>query len=115
VPVASCILAVLIIIGGIALHMKHRRNLTIEVADFDFQSVEELSEKTFFERLKESLGGSLKSSILHPCSQRSNYEDLIDDSFTNDCDFAPPELDIGECNLRFNETNDETGNQSTRT
>lgn len=102
IPVCSIILAIVIIIGGIAIHMRQRRELTVEVADFDFQSYEDLMEKTFLERIKENLTQSIKKSFY----RRPGY-----DEFTNDANDAH----IGECNLRFSGELEDSGVSDVRT
>jgi hypothetical protein len=70
---------------GLAYHLqqRHRYNITLEVADFDFQHNEDLNEKTFFERLRESFAKSLRGTLLHPCTRAQNYDDLIDDELAS--------------------------------
>lgn len=75
IPVISCILAIIIIVVGIAFHLQQRQQYAVEVADFDFQRTENLNEKTFFERVSESCSKSIKGRFLHPCS-RVDYDDL---------------------------------------
>lgn len=64
IPVASSIFVVILLISGIALYTSFKRNLTIEVADFDFNNSEddELQYKTFWERLRESFGNAFMTS-----------------------------------------------------
>ncbi|XP_074600365.1 transmembrane protein 130 isoform X2 [Brevipalpus obovatus] len=102
IPVCSIILAIVIMIGGIAIHMRQRRELTVEVADFDFQSYEDLMEKTFLERIKENLTQSIKKSFY----RRPGY-----DEFTSDANDAH----IGECNLRFSGELEDSGVSDVRT
>jgi len=77
----SSILAIIIVVGGIAYHLQQRQryNITLEVADFDFQQNEDLNEKTFFERLRESFSKSLRGTLLHPCTRAENNDDMTDD------------------------------------
>lgn len=81
----SSILAIVIVVVGIAYHLqqRHRYNITLEVADFDFQYNDNLIEKTFFERLRESFASAMRETLFHPCNpctRAANYDDLIDDS-----------------------------------
>ena len=81
--------------------MRQRRELSIEVADFDFQSYDEMIERTFFERIRDNFTQSLKFSIFRPCGggQTVEYDDFVD---KNDSDeIVPNEPNISECNLRF--------------
>ena len=85
IPIMSSIVAIIIIVVGIAYHLqqRHRYNITLEVADFDFQYNENLMEKTFFERLRESLATAMRDTFFYPCNpctRAANYDDLIDDS-----------------------------------
>ena len=67
VPVVCSVLAVFIIVFGIALHVQQRRRgFTVEVADFDFSARDDsdLLVKTFFQRLRESLVSSVRRSFL---------------------------------------------------
>ena len=82
----SSILAIIIIVVGIAYHLQQRQrmNLTLEVADFDFQNNDNLVVKTFFERLRETLGSALRETFTYPCNpctRPNNYDDIIDDTF----------------------------------
>ncbi|CAH2037364.1 unnamed protein product, partial [Iphiclides podalirius] len=53
VPVAFCLVAVILVVFGIAYY-QHRSRYTIEVADFDFGQQAHLDYKTFAERLRDS-------------------------------------------------------------
>ena len=107
VPVCSIIIAIFIIVAGIAIHMKQRKELTIEVADFDFQSIDERMERTFWERIRDSFTQSLKSSIFRPCTRRTDFDDFVDK--TESDDILPAEPNISECNLRFSGDLDDSG------
>lgn len=88
---------------GLAYHLRQRQryNITLEVADFDFQPNEDLNEKTFFERLRESFAKSLRGTLLHPCTRAQNYDDLIDD------ELAPNEQNVNnENSTHIKNTND---------
>ncbi|XP_076323138.1 transmembrane protein 130-like [Tachypleus tridentatus] len=54
VPVSCTVLTIIIIVTGVAYHLQQRNKQKIEVADFDFQKPDELLEKTFYERLRDS-------------------------------------------------------------
>jgi hypothetical protein len=52
VPVLSSIVAVVLIVFGVAYYLEHQVKLNVEVADFDFGQDAELPYVTFFQRLK---------------------------------------------------------------
>ncbi|XP_067136714.1 transmembrane protein 130-like [Centruroides vittatus] len=54
IPIVCSVLTIVIIIMGIAYHIQQRKKYSVEVADFDFHHTEDLVEKTFFERLRDS-------------------------------------------------------------
>lgn len=60
------ILALTIVVFGVAYHVNHRNNYTIETADFDFQkhNMEELLEKTFFERMRDTFLNSVRTLFM---------------------------------------------------
>lgn len=66
IPVVCSILALTVVVFGVAYHINNRHNYTIETADFDFQkhNIDELMEKTFFERMWETFLQSLLSWFL---------------------------------------------------
>lgn len=87
IPVISSIMAVFIIVFGIAVHVQQRRRgFTVEVADFDFSARDDsdLLVKTFFERLRESIVTSVKgvtlSSFLPGRRRRNGEHDEPSDS-----------------------------------
>lgn len=56
VPIVCTLLALTIIVGGIAYFLQQRHRLLVEVADFDFQGESETyPERTFFEQIFDSL------------------------------------------------------------
>jgi len=65
IPIVSSIMAVIMIITGIALHAHYRNRLAVEVADFDFGHAEdeELQYKSFWDRLRESFGNHFTSDL----------------------------------------------------
>lgn len=63
VPVVSSIVAVIIIIFGVALHVQSKRSYTVEVADFDFANQSsDMEYKSFGERLRESVSNLFMKS-----------------------------------------------------
>jgi len=69
VPVTCSIIAIVLIIFGIAYYLEHQVKLNVEVADFDFGQEHEMPRPTFFQRLKNAMytnsnGGS--NSLLVP-------------------------------------------------
>lgn len=85
----SSILAIIIVVVGIAYHLQQRQRLneTLEVADFDFQNNDNLIVKTFFERLRESLATGLRETFTYPCNpctRPNNCDDLIDDTLPDE-------------------------------
>jgi len=80
IPIGSSILAILIIMIGLAYHVKQRQRYTVEVADFDFLHRENLNEKTFVERVKDSFtnsfGGHSMSGLSHSVSNQVPYDNL---------------------------------------
>lgn len=73
IPVVSSILAILIVMCGIAYHLQQRQRHTVEVADFDFQHRENLDEKTFMERVKESFASSFARHSLSAGGRGTSY------------------------------------------
>ncbi|XP_018367132.1 PREDICTED: uncharacterized protein LOC108763766 isoform X2 [Trachymyrmex cornetzi] len=59
VPVSCSVVAVVLIVFGVAYYIQSRARFTIEVADFDFgQSNPEMEYKTFTERLRDSFNNT---------------------------------------------------------
>ncbi|XP_054159419.1 uncharacterized protein LOC128957643 [Oppia nitens] len=90
IPIVSSILAIIIIVVAIAYHLQQRasNNLTLEVADFDFQNNDNLMEKTFFERLRESIATAMRETFFYPCNPCTraairDYDQIIDDDNVN--------------------------------
>ncbi|XP_013792708.1 uncharacterized protein LOC106476607 [Limulus polyphemus] len=67
VPVSCTVLAIIIIVTGVTYHLQQQNKQKIEVADFDFQKPDELLEKTFYERLRDSF-----KEVLHNTQQHSS-------------------------------------------
>jgi hypothetical protein len=62
VPVSCSLVAVVLIVFGVAYYIQSRARFTIEVADFNFgQSNPEMEYKTFTERLRDSFNNSVRS------------------------------------------------------
>ncbi|KAL0278356.1 UNVERIFIED_CONTAM: hypothetical protein PYX00_000193 [Menopon gallinae] len=63
VPVAFSIVAVIIVIFGVALYVQSKRSYTVEVADFDFANQSsDMEYKSFRERLRESVSNLFMKS-----------------------------------------------------
>ncbi|KYN43886.1 hypothetical protein ALC56_01621 [Trachymyrmex septentrionalis] len=61
VPVSCSVVAVVLIVFGVAYYIQSRARFTIEVADFDFgQSNPEMEYKTFTERLRDSFNNTVR-------------------------------------------------------
>lgn len=61
VPISCTLLALVMIIFGIAYVWENRARYSVEVADFDFGQHDELPYMTFMERLKDALSASTTS------------------------------------------------------
>lgn len=60
VPVVCSVVAVVMIVFGVAYYVQQRKRFTVEVADFDFGPVDgDMEYKTFRERLREAVVNSL--------------------------------------------------------
>ena len=93
-PVVCCILAIVIIVFAIAFHVQQRKRFTIEVADFDFQARDEnLMEKTFYERVRDSF--SLSMTGMSFCRTRSDSNDDHDDLPPQDPGLMTEDADDG--------------------
>ena len=61
VPVTCSLVAIVLIIFGIAYYIQSRARFTVEVADFDFgKSSSEMEYKTFRERLRDSFNNAVR-------------------------------------------------------
>jgi hypothetical protein len=61
VPVSCSLVAVVLIVFGIAYYIQSRARFTVEVADFDFgQSNADMEYKTFTERLRDSFNNAVR-------------------------------------------------------
>jgi len=68
VPVSCSLVAVVLVVFGVAYYIQSRARFTIEVADFDFgQSNPDMEYKTFTERLRDSFNKTVR-----PGSKRIN-------------------------------------------
>ncbi|KAI5651918.1 hypothetical protein NE865_00255 [Phthorimaea operculella] len=78
VPVVSCLLAVILIVFGIAYY-QHRSRYNIEVADFDFGQQSHFDYKTFTERLRDSFRGAFhfgRSEDTDPLTNNTRYDSM---------------------------------------
>ena len=72
---------------GITYHVQQRPRFTTEIAAFDFyENQEELSEMTFWQRLKQSLSSTVQGSIFASCTGRQNRGGLIQPGYLSDHD-----------------------------
>ena len=58
VPIVFCLMAVVLIVFGVAYYVQNKNQFLVEVADFNFgetQSVDSLEYKSFFQRLLDSV------------------------------------------------------------
>jgi len=68
VPITCSLIALVMIIFGIAYFWENRSRFNVEVADFDFGQNEDLPYMTFMERLKDAITttGSSRQRFYHP-------------------------------------------------
>ncbi|XP_070160443.1 uncharacterized protein [Polyergus mexicanus] len=67
VPVSCSLVAVVLIVFGVAYYIQSRSRFTVEVADFDFgQSNPEMEYKTFTERLRDSFNNTVRPGSKRP-------------------------------------------------
>ncbi|XP_012220832.1 uncharacterized protein [Linepithema humile] len=67
VPVSCSLVAVVLIVFGVAYYIQSRARFTVEVADFDFgQSNPEMEYKTFTERLRDSFNNTGYKPLSNP-------------------------------------------------
>lgn len=70
-------MAIVILMFGITYHVQQRPRFTTEIAAFDFhENQEELSEMTFWQRLKQSLSSTFQSSLFGVCVGNRNHDSL---------------------------------------
>jgi hypothetical protein len=65
VPISFCLVAIIIIIFGVAYYIQHRTHFLVEVADFNFgdtQSIDDMEYKTFQKRLLDSVTEIFRST-----------------------------------------------------
>ncbi|KAI4487049.1 hypothetical protein M0802_012072 [Mischocyttarus mexicanus] len=66
VPVSCTLVAVVLIVFGVAYYIQSRARFTVEVADFDFgQNNPEMEYKTFTERLRDSFNNAVRPESKH--------------------------------------------------
>lgn len=99
IPVVCSIMAILIVVFGIAIHLQHRKRFTVEVADFDFSARDEsLIEKTFWERLRESIVTGFKETFTTTngsgIRRRGRRSDAETDS---ECDYGYVSTSVRTC------------------
>jgi len=62
VPVSCSLIAVILIVFGVAYYVQSKNRYIIEVADFDFGQANDMEYKTFRERLQESISNAVYRS-----------------------------------------------------
>ncbi|XP_065216862.1 uncharacterized protein LOC135843026 [Planococcus citri] len=62
VPVAAAIVAIILIIFGVAFYVQSRHRYIVEVADFDFSNASDMEYKTFRERLVEAVSNAFNKT-----------------------------------------------------
>ncbi|XP_069695665.1 uncharacterized protein [Periplaneta americana] len=62
VPVSCSLIAVILIVFGVAYYVQSKNRYTIEVADFDFGQASDMEYKTFRERLRDSFSNAVNRS-----------------------------------------------------
>ena len=73
VPICSCLFAIVAIGSGVFVWLAFKRNLAVEIADFDFSSPDEqLEYKTFWERLRDSMVNAFSSGASDDVSHVSS-------------------------------------------
>lgn len=75
-PITCSLLAIVIMVTGVAYHIHTRNKLHVEVADFDFQRADlELMERSFWEHLLVAWKGAFPSCVSKRNSKHSGKED----------------------------------------
>lgn len=94
VPIGFCLLAVIMVVFGMAYYIQNRDRFIVEVADFNFGDTSSLDDdmeyKTFHQRLVDSLRDSVRIPRLN--FRRSSAHDVDD---------ASPSGTAGESSLRY--------------
>ncbi|XP_063240514.1 uncharacterized protein LOC134541196 isoform X2 [Bacillus rossius redtenbacheri] len=73
VPVTCSLLAVILMVFGVAYYVQSRNRYTVEVADFDFGKASDMEYKTFRERLRESLANSINRPADAPQQEYTRF------------------------------------------
>lgn len=74
VPVSCTLVAVVLIVFGVAYYIQSRSRFTVEVADFDFgQNNPEMEYKTFTERLRDSFNNAVRPESKHISVRAPHY------------------------------------------
>lgn len=99
IPVVCSIMAILIVVFGIAIHLQHRKRFTVEVADFDFSARDDsLIVKTFWERLRESIVTGFKETFTTSNNSGIGRRDRRSDaSSDSDCDYGYVSTSVRTC------------------
>jgi hypothetical protein len=77
VPLSCTLIALVMIIFGIAYFWENRARYSVEVADFDFGQHDELPYMTFMERLKDALSASASVSSRQRLYNSADDEPII--------------------------------------
>ncbi|XP_023234983.1 transmembrane protein 130-like [Centruroides sculpturatus] len=75
-PIICVVLVVIMLVAAIAYYKQQQRKYRVEVADFDFTQVEQMVERTFFERIYEEFKNALR-----PSSSRNREYDGVQTNF----------------------------------
>lgn len=95
VPIGFCLLAVILVVFGVAYYIQNRERFIVEVADFNFGDTSSLDEdmeyKTFQQRLLDSLRDNLRLPRFRLGSSGASHD--------GDGDMSPSA--VGESSLRY--------------
>ncbi|KAK7792097.1 hypothetical protein R5R35_010397 [Gryllus longicercus] len=75
VPVTCSLLAIIIIVFGVAYYVQSQNRYTVEVADFDFGQANDMEYKSFYERLREDISNMFNRSGDF-LGQRNKYDNM---------------------------------------
>lgn len=82
VPIGFCLIAVIMVVFGVAYYIQNRERFIVEVADFNFGDTNSLDDdmeyKTFHQRLVDSLRDSVRVPRFN--FRRSSAHDVDDES-----------------------------------
>lgn len=82
IPISCSLLALVIIAIGVSFYVKQRKKLAVEIADFDFQDESDsyVGERTFFEKIIDSVACKNCGRNQFSCGKnRSESDPLLDD------------------------------------